>query len=218
MHPIIRIACFLLWLIGLRLATVTMLIIILPIFFWLFTRYCTFTTAYPLLKRLRWFFLSLLILDLWFHSPNFSWLPDLQGLLSAVQNIGSLILMVLAAHLLLKTTPTQQIIAALQWWLFPFSFFGYSSTTLAVRITLILETVETVQQYYQTPPTTQSSNPLSKITEQATILLIKIYHHAETTPLRILAIPQLTSPPFWQWGYPLFLFILIVCHCVCINC
>jgi hypothetical protein len=211
MHPIIRLACLLLWIINLRIATITTLIILLPIFFWLFTRHTTFTTAYPLLKRLRWLILSLLILQLWFHSPEFSWLPNLQKIPSATQNIGSLILMVLAAHLLLKTTPIPQIIAALQWWLSPLTLFGYSSTTLAVRITLILETVETVQQYYQTPPT-QSSNPLSKITKQATTLLLQVHHQAETTPLRTLAIPQITSPPFWQWGYPLLLLIASINH------
>jgi len=178
----------------------------LPIFLWLFTRYCTFTTAYPLLKRLRWFFLSLLILELWFHSPH--WLPTFEGLFSAIKNIGSLILMVLAAHLLLKTTPTPQIIAALQWWLSPLRFFGYSSTTLAVRLTLILETVEIVQQYYQSPSINQSASPFEKITQQAIRLITQIQYYAETTPLRTLAIPQLPSPPVWQWGYPLLLLIL----------
>ena len=180
--------------------------IILPIFLWLFKINCTFSSAIPLLKRLRWLFLSLLILNLWL--TTFTWLPSIDGLLLALDRIVALFIIVLAAHLFLHTTPTQDIIATWQWWLKPFKKFG--SERLAVRLALVLDTVATVQNLYLNLPSTSTTNPLKKIGEQVAGLFIQVLNHAETTPLRTLEIPKLQPPPWWQWSLPLFMLILIL--------
>ncbi len=187
-----------------------MFIIILPIFLWLFKVNCTFSSALPVLKRLRWLFLSLLILNLWMPSATFSWVPDIAGLLLALERIAALMIMVLAAHLLLRTTPTQDIIAAWQWWLWPFNKIGFSTERLAVRLALVLDTVETVQDLYINMPSNSTTNPIKKISERVAGLFTQVLAHAETTPFRSLEIPKLQAPPWWQWSQPLIMLVLIL--------
>jgi hypothetical protein len=191
LHPIIRLACFILLLIGLTVSNL-FFIVVVPLFLIIFKYYCSFSSVLPLLKRLRWFFLSLLILNLSF---NF----ELHGLLIALHKIAVLIIIVLAAHLLMFTTSIQELIAALLWWLYPFQKLGFSTERFAVRLSLILETVETVQKL--------QVNPIKKMTETVSDLFIQILHHAETAPLRSLEISETKSPPLWQWIYPMLLMI-----------
>jgi len=137
--------------------------------------------------RLRWFFLSLLVLH-------------------AFHNLAVLIIIVLASHLLMFTTSIQQLVAALLWWLYPFKKLGFHTERFAVRLSLIFETVETVQKF-QVASSSTSKNPLKKITETVSNLFIQILHHAETTPLVNLEIAETKSPPLWQWIYPVLLMI-----------
>ncbi len=174
--------------------------ILLPLFLLLYSANCTFSSVFPLLKRLRWLFLSLFILNLCFNSA---------GLLLAVMRVVILILIVLAAHLLIRTTPTQDIIAALQWWLIPLNKIGLTTERLAVRLALVLDTVTVVQTFYKKIRTTVTKNPITKISETVAELLRQVLNHAETTPLRTLEIQKFQSPPVWQWSYPLFLLVLI---------
>jgi len=186
-----------------------MFLVVVPIFLLLFRAYCRFFSVIPLLKRLRWLFLSLFVLHLWLTSADFSWLPSLEGLLLALERIGALIVMVLAAHLLLTTTSTQEMIAALQWWLRPFAKIGFSTDQLAVRLALVLDTVQAVQSCYIDTSTTATKNPLKKISDKVARLFAQVLIQAERTPLRTLEIPQLTNPPWWQWIYPLLLLMTI---------
>jgi energy-coupling factor transporter transmembrane protein EcfT len=211
LHPVIRLACFLLLVAGLAVASKTFLVVVVPLFLLLFKAYCTFSSVLPLLKRLRWLFLSLLILNLWFQSATFTWLPDTAGLLLAMERIGALIIIVLAAHLLISTTPTPEIIAALQWWFIPLNkIIGFSSEKLAVRLALILDTVQTVQNLYTDTPFTPTKNPIKKISERVAGLFAQVLKHAETTPLRTLEISKFQSPPLWQWCYPLLIVVFII--------
>ncbi len=210
MHPVIRLAGFLLLVTGLAVTSKTMFIVVVPLFLLLFKAHCTFSSVFPLLKRLRWLFLSLLILYLWFNSPTLTWLPSLPSLLLALERIGALFIIVLSAHLLLTTTPTQDIIAALQWWFRPFSKIGFPTERLTVRIALVFDTVQAVQNLYTDTPPTTTKNPVKKISEKVARLFAQVLIHAERTPLRTLEIPELTKPPLWQWVYPLFLLLLIV--------
>lgn len=97
------------------------------------------------------------------------------------------------------TTSIQQLIPALLWWLYPFKKIGFQTERFAVRLSLIFETVETVQKL--------QVKPIKKITETVSDLFIQIQHHAETTPLRNLEIVETKSPPLWQWIYPILLMI-----------
>jgi len=186
-----------------------MFIVGLPLLILLFKIHASVSSVLPLLKRLRWLFLSLFILNLWFHSPELTWLPNMAGLLLALERVAVLIIIVLVAHLLITTTETQDIIAALQWWFMPLNKIGFSTERLAVRLALVLDTVTAVQKLYTNTPTIRTKNPIKIISARVAGLFTQVLTHAETTPLGTLEIPKLKSPPLWQWGYPLLILLLI---------
>ena len=192
MHPAIRLFCFLLLVVGLLTANNILFIILIFLLFFIYK--CSLTQVFPAIKRLRWLFFSILILNLFFNL-------NIASLFIAIEKIIILITIILAAHLFLTITKTQEIIAALQWWLLPLTLLGFPTEKLAVRIALILDTVKTVQNFYTN--TTTISN---KITE----LFAKTLIHANTAPLQTLEIPELPKPPLWQWIYPLLMLVLIV--------
>lgn len=210
LHPIIRLACFILLVAGLAVTSKTMFIVALPLFIWLFKTHSTVSSVLPLLKRLRWLFLSLFILNLWFNSTTFTWLPNLAGLLLALERVTVLIILVFAAHLLITTTPTHYIISALQWWFKPLNKIGISTERLVVRIALVLDTVRTVQNLYTDTPPAATKNPIKIISDRVAGLFTQVLTRAETTPLRKLEISKLPKPPISQWGYPLLILILIL--------
>ncbi|MBE9562701.1 MAG: hypothetical protein IMF12_07560 [Proteobacteria bacterium] len=157
---------------------------------------CSLTSVIPALKRLRWLFLSIFILNLSFNASY-----SIVNLFIAIEKVIVLITLVLAAHLFLIVTKTQEIIAAIQWWLLPLTRLGFPTEKLAVRMALVLDTIKTVQSFY--------TNTASKNSDKITELFAKIFIHANTAPLKTLEISKLSKPPLWQWVYPLIMLILI---------
>jgi len=214
-HPVIRLASFTLLLLGLATTNHQILLIItLPWLLWLWQRYRTRVSILPLLKRLRWLWLSLLILHLWFSSPEFSWIPAPPTVLQAGERMLALIMMVLAAQLLVATTPPPLLIATLQWWFTPLLKLGVPTERLAVRLALVLDTVQAVQQLYteteaRVPVTSSSTSRLTRISGRVADLFAKVLEYADKAPLQNLEIPELRSPPLWQWGYPILMLVII---------
>jgi energy-coupling factor transporter transmembrane protein EcfT len=211
MHPVIRIACFLLLIAGLAATRQLLFLIAVPVFLGLFKYHCTFREILPLLRRLRWLFLSLLILNLWFSSPELQLIPSLQGIIAALERITALIILVLAAHLLLKTTPTTEIISALTWWFAPLRYLGVRTEIIALRLSLVLDTVREVQALsLQLPLREPTQNRIQYISASVSQLFITVSQQAENTALRCLDIPELAAIPWQQWAYPLLLTFLML--------
>lgn len=211
MHSIIRLACFLLLIAGLATTRHLLFIIVVPVFLGLFKYHCTFREVLPLLRRLRWLFLSLLILNLWFSSPELQLVPSLQGIITALERITALIILVLAAHLLLRTTPTTEIISALTWWFAPLRYIGVRTEIIALRLSLVLDTVREVQALsLQLPPRESEQNRIQYISASVSQLFITVSQQAENTALRCLEIPELEPIPWQQWTYPLLLIFLML--------
>lgn len=216
MHPVIRLASFTLLLLGLATTNQQILLIItLPWLLWLWQRYSTKVSILPLLKRLRWLWLSLLILHLWFSSPEFSWIPAPPTILQAGERVLALIVMVLAAQLLVATTPPPSLIATLQWWFTPLLKLGIPTERLAVRLALVLDTVQAVQQLYteaeaRVAVTSSSTARLTRISGRVADLFARVLEYADKAPLQNLEIPELCSPPLWQWGYPILMLVIIL--------
>lgn len=209
-HPVIRIACFILLITGLANNSLFIWGLLLPLLIILARLEHAETPTFALLKRLRWLFLSIFILHLWFSEAEFSWLPAWQGWLQAMERVGALIFIVLAAHVLLRTTSRTEIIAALQWWLNPLNYLGFATERLAIRLALVLETVEEVQNLYSIQPHEKLPRySLQTIGQRVAELLNQVAQRAEQAPLYILEIPDALSPPWWQWGYVGMMLLLI---------
>lgn len=203
MHPVIRIACFILLIINTTKFGVLVWLLIALLLFVLYRIDNSLTSTLPVLKRLRWLFLSIFVLHVWFSAPEFMWMPPWTGWIQALQRVGALIFIVLTAHLLLRTTPKSDIIAALQWWFQPLNQLGLSTQRLAVRLVLVLETVDAAQELYlvQQSVARESRYSLQTISQRAAALLNQVVMRAEHAPLQCLEIPDLLSPPLWQWVY-----------------
>ncbi|MCP4699049.1 MAG: hypothetical protein GY862_19685 [Gammaproteobacteria bacterium] len=186
----------------------------------------------PLLKRLRWFFFSLLLLGICFPPGEAG---PAAGLLFGLERIGILTAIVLAAHLLMNTTSTPMLTAALVWLLAPFIKLGFPGERLAIRLTLVLDTVREAQEFREQASVNSTRHPgdkqpqnrslvsracmqlknikfferLQEIGDRVARMFLQALQRGETAPLRILEIPLLTRPSVWQWSYPLVMCIIL---------
>lgn len=165
-----------------------------------------------LLRRMRWLFLSLLIVYLWFTPgqpllPSISSQPTLEGVQQGLQRIAALALLALTASLLLQTTPREALLAALYRLLTPLRWLGIKPERIAVRITLTLAAVSQVQQLLATQLREQdaSRNPVARISAVSAGLFQAVIARAESAPCTPLTVTEGSRPPAAQWLLPLAL-------------
>jgi energy-coupling factor transport system permease protein len=174
--------------------------------------------ALRLLARMRWFFLSIAMVYVFF-SPGrllFSalpWGPTWEGVHEGMTRIGVLVLIVLAVNLLLRTTERDALTAAILWCLRPLSWLGLPHERLAVRIALTLDTVGAVQGIYRHGPRSDEVETarqpltvrLARVGEAAKRLFVTVAERAESAPLHIIELPVESRPALLQWLFPLVL-------------
>ncbi len=194
---------------GATLASPIFFLIILPCLLTLVTLYGEFPKLKTAFKRLKWLLLSIFILNLWFNSPEFTWLPTFNQINTALFHLLPLVTIVLGVHLLLIMIPTTTLISVIQWWLRPLVIFSIPIDRFSLRIVLILELIETMQHAYTTYPKDKKLSLLQNITKRIAYLFIFTYQQAQNTPLKILVVKKLDSPPQWQWSFPILFCILI---------
>lgn len=169
--------------------------------------------AMLMLRRMRWLFLSLVIIYFWFTpgepplllSPALSaWLPTLEGMEEGAIRIVSLIALVLAVNLLLQTTSREQLLSAIHWLARPLRLLGVSHDRLAVRMALVLEAVPKVQALAAQPVTaTPQSRTVDRIGDAAAVLYRQVLVRAEDEICHAVEIPANGHPAAGQWLYPL---------------
>jgi hypothetical protein len=213
MHPVIRIISLLV--LGTMISfgnpagVVTAAGLVIALYFFTSTAY--FATAWRSIRRLRWLFLSILIIYLWFTpaatggSESF-WLPSIEGGIQGAVRMLTLIILVLAANLLLRTTTREQIVSALLWLTFPLHVIGFPHERFAVRMTLVLETVIQARGLLDAERNRaagSSKNPIARISATMTDAYKTAVLRAEQTPCIVIEVPDLVRPPIHQWLYPL---------------
>lgn len=160
---------------------------------------------------MRWLFLSLLILYLWFTPgqpllPTFSSTPTLEGIEAGLLRIASLVLLALAASLLLQTTPREPLLAALYRLLTPLGWMGIKTERLAVRIALTLDAVTQTQhllsERMRHEHASGSRNPITRIGAVSAGLFQEVIARAERAPCTTLSITEGERPPPAQWLIP----------------
>ncbi|KAF0192139.1 MAG: hypothetical protein FD165_1207 [Gammaproteobacteria bacterium] len=172
-----------------------------------------------MLRRLRWFLLSILFVFLWFtpgESPAWlqfldPWVPTVAGMRDGTLRIAVLVLIVCAVNLLLQSTSREQLLGAIYWLASPFGQGGTASERLAVRATLVLDKVAAMQQSVR-----QRRERLSTRTGaigQAREVAVDLFRHAlytaETERLQTLVIDRPVPPPWAQWLWPVALGLLM---------
>ncbi len=171
--------------------------------------------AMLMLRRMRWLFLSLVIIYFWFtpgepplsSSPALSpWLPTLEGMQEGAIRIVSLIALVLAVNLLLQSTPREQLLSAIHWLARPLRQLGVSHDRLVLRMALVLEAVPKVQALAAQPATaTPQSRTVDRIGNAAAVLYRQVLARADDEVCHAVEIPANGRPAGVQWLYPLAL-------------
>lgn len=216
MHPLIRIVSFLVFaaLVATGHAAQLVFAALLVAVGYGITANAQINVAWPLLRRMRWLFLSLLIVYLWFTPgqpllPAIASQPTLEGVLEGLQRISALALLALAASLLMQSMTREALIAALYRLLSPLRWLRVQPERIAVRITLTLEAVTEVQQLLaeqlREHPADASRNPVARISAVSAGLFQAVIARAENTPRTTLSITTGDRPSTVQWLMPLAL-------------
>lgn len=169
-----------------------------------------FEHARKMLFRMRWLFLSLLIVYFWFTPgtsliPAWSeWTPSIEGVVTGVLRMLTLVLLVLAVSLLIQATPRESMVSAIIWLLSPMRVIGISTDRFAVRLMLTLEKVTEVQDLYgeQSRDISVTEGKFSAYGRLMLGLFQNVIERSEQSVPKDIKVPEQSSPVWYQWLFP----------------
>ena len=224
MHPVIRIICFLVFVTCLSRANAGQLFsgLILFSLLYLYSPIDFLPRAFAMLLRLRWFFLSILVLYIWMSpdasplsnsSSVFSFIPP--GVASGLGRVFSLVLIVLAVSYLLASLEQNQLIAAIYWLAAPLAYLGLEREKMVLRLAMGMEAVGKLAKIPRLKRADEDRPGAGKnFYSRITASLQYYYQYAldctkEDTGNKY-TFDCLNPPAFWQWGFPLGLYFLFL--------
>jgi len=228
-HPVIRVVCFLVLagfiaFGGVYDVAIGFLIVLSII---LVRRLQSLELSIRVIKRMRWLFLSILFVYLWFTpgKPLFtsmhSLFPTIEGMQTGLLRIFSLVLIILAVNYFVSTIARNKLVGAIVWLLYPLNWIGVDHKRIALRIALVLELIPRVQnivldikqQYTVNKSTDDITNgdrrrnvvivrlaSASLLVEQ---LFQRVVDEAVKMPPERIAISVASRPPALQWILPI---------------
>lgn len=174
-------------------------------------------SARRMLRRLRWFFVSLLVLYFWFTpgEPVFSvdaqwsgWLPTREGVAEGGIRIAALIVIVLAVNVLVIATSREQLLTGLLWLASPLESLGANRERFALRITLVLGAAPRVQELLTQVRQGSAGTGvrgIASIGATAGRAFEMTLHEADNASLAPVVVQFGSAPPTWQWSCPALL-------------
>lgn len=218
MHPVIRIVSFVVLTAFLAQGDVANILVAAAVLMFLYLKLDShaWPTAWRLLRRMRWLFLSIAVIYLWLTPgvplipgiPSFAeWLPTVEGLWQGVLRTMSLALMVTAASLLLSVTSRDEVLSALHWMMAPLGWLKFPHERFAVRAALSLEAVTQVQSHVRAALAAggKAAGPVDRIGSVAGAIFGTVTGEAECASCEPIMLTRQTPPPLIQWGFPLLL-------------
>lgn len=219
MHPVIRIVSFVVLTAFLALGDVANILVATAVLMFLYLKLDghAWRTAWRMLRRMRWLFLSITVIYLWLTpgvplipgipSSYAAWLPTVEGLWQGALRIMSLALMVTAASLLLSVTPRDEVLGALHWMMAPLGLLRFPHERFAVRAALSLEAVARVQSHVRAALAAggESAGPVARIGAVAGAIFGTVTGEAECASCEPIMLTEQSPPPLMQWGLPLLL-------------
>lgn len=235
MHAVIKIVCFLVFgtamAMGARPVLMAGFILVTLLYLFELARGVPahLHNALKMLKRLRWLFLSILVVYLFFTPgvlllPDVLWGPTQEGLLQGLFRVAVLVLIVAAVNVLIGSTGQTEFLSAVSWCLQPLSWLGLSHERLAVRISLTLAAVGVLRAACQHEACDETSEVVvaksaeSPPSESGLMVIAKTAHHlfarviddAAQVSLQAITLPEQSRPPLLQWSIPVLLAILLL--------
>lgn len=220
MHPGIRVLCLILFgsILSLQGLSALLPAIILIGLVYVFTSVQHLFSSLVMLKRLRFLFISLALIYFWFTpgAPLFetwgNWSPTVEGLWLGSLRILILVLIVLAVHLLLRTSSREELLSAILWVAAPLQWFGIKYQRLAVRLTLVMRIIDQVMHEPKVVRETKQTgeNKLDSLVGLFGFHYARVLKRADSEPLEQIKIDFVTAPPLRQCFYPLFLVLCLL--------
>ena len=169
-----------------------------------------------LAKRLRWFFLSIIILYLWFY-PGVeliplmgSFSPVLEGVNEAALRITSLLIVISYSVFFLKLTPLGEIISAIQYLLTPLSFLGVRIDRFALRLGLVLSIVPDMTVEKTQAVNKKSTKSLSAAIDQAAVMVKQADEFTNVKPANEMMATEMKRAGIVDFVIPLALLIWLL--------
>jgi hypothetical protein len=240
MHPVIKIVSFLVFGAAVSMGNGQVLLagisLVLPLY--IFGNNAHFFSSLNMLKRLKWLFVSILIVYLFFTPgqllwPDVVWSPTVEGLTQGCLRVAVLVLLVAAVNFLISSTEQDDFLSAILWCLRPLAIVGLPHERLAVRITLTFDEVSQIRKHHlyenydesakdevntavsnvtpklrETEPLVSKEPKLLAIAGTANRLFRSVITAAETAPVREIVLPEESAPPMHQWLIPVLLITL----------
>lgn len=216
MHPVIRIATFLILAVFLSHNNpeniITAAIILLLLFF-ISPSTDSIKQASKIIYRLRWLFLSIVFIYGWFSTGEllFPQWPALspygQGILHGLTRIIALIILIMSLTLLVLQLSRQDLLSSISWYCYPLNWLGISRQRVVARLILTIDAVQELQLKWQ-EKNVQESNERSKlqqIYQRVLQLFDDVVTTADQTETTVLSVTLLTKPAWYQWLIPLSL-------------
>lgn len=218
MHPVIRLVSFMMLSLALAVGGWLHLLLGALVAAVLFLRAgaAAWATIIPMMRRMRWLWLSLVVIYFWF-TPGVAvvpvpdawaaWVPTAEGLALGALRIAALALMAVTAGLLLHLTSREQLFAALHWLIAPLGLFGVPRERVAVRVALTLAAVAEVRSEVQETPS-REERPHTRWMrwgDRAASLFRTAVSRAETASCDEMELSPRPAPPLRQWMWPIAL-------------
>lgn len=224
MHPLIRVVCLLLIAGFIATAHVSFLLISLCllaaiyIFASLSLRQC-----WQLVQRMRWFFLSILVIYFWFtpgrpFSPELAsslWLPSVDGVEQGLIRVACLVLIIAAVSALIQSTNREQLFSAIYYLIAWTRHLGLSPERFAVRATLTLESLSAIQSIVSLKKDQLESSPgirarIVSLANATSDVFVQVHSNAQKAELTTVSLEQIVPIRIYQWVYPLTLLALFI--------
>lgn len=218
MHPVIRIMCFLALVTTLARANFLFIFFSDLVFlaFAVISPQDIFTFSWRLMRRMRWFWLSIILLYLVMTPGGGASIAvgplefSLGGFWLGLERCLALLTVLLYFSLLIHTTPAAQLQGALYWLLHPLRYFGLPANRLSIRIALTLQKVQELQSRWSTSTGIKISlSSWRDIPERIAALIHEVFVQAEAKPRQSELLLQADSPSRWQWVLLILLVSLI---------
>lgn len=172
--------------------------------------------ALMLARRLRWFFLSILILYLWFY-PGTELLPlmgrfspAVEGVNEAVLRITSLLIVISYSVFLVQLTPRDQIISGIQTLLSPLAAIGINSDRFALRLGLVLAIVPDMMAGQSSPQLSGKPGNLTATLDRAAMMVKQASEQSGDFALKEISIAELPRPGAFDIIIPLALLVWLL--------
>ena len=222
MHPVIKITCVL---ILLGFASQAKPFVLLASVMVLIASHVALANvswrhALRMLKRLRIFFISILLIYGWFTpgTPVIvveylqALIPVQEGLIEGAYRISALCIMIWAVSYLLQSTSSNELIAALVWFFRPLSVFDNLHERLALRMTLVLQSVDKVSELIssQRDQLKTGKNRITQLVDAIGGGFQSGLERAETQREETIIIHIAEAPAWKAWLLPLGLLLMLL--------